>query len=76
MKRLKVLYLPMKSADPIWQEEVVNAVSPHHGLAVYDRNKPIAEQFAGIEAVLDVGGSVGTRTVCGNDRPDQEEITP
>ncbi len=61
MKRLKVLFLPLPSVDAIWQDEVVNAVSPHHDLAVYDRNKPIAEQFAGIEAVLDVGGSVGTR---------------
>ena len=61
MKRLKVLFLPLPSVDAIWQEEVVNAVSPHHDLVIYDRNKPIAEQFVGVEAVLDVGGSVGTR---------------
>ncbi len=61
MKRLKVLYLPMDTIDPIWREEVVAAVSPNHDLAIIDNSKPIAEQFAGVEAVLDTGGSVGTR---------------
>ena len=61
MKRLKVLYLPLPNIDPLWQEEVVEAVSPGHDLAIYDSGKPLAEQFAGVEAVLDTGGSVGTR---------------
>ena len=61
MKRLNVLYLPMPNMDPIWQEEVVNAVSPGHDLAIYDGDKPLTEQFAGVDAVLDMGGSVGTR---------------
>ena len=61
MKRLKVLYLPMPNMDPIWQEEVVKAVSPGHDLAIYDKDRPLANQFAGVEAVLDMGGSVGTR---------------
>ena len=30
-------------------------------MAIMDRDKPIAGQFAGVEAVLDVGGSMGTR---------------
>ena len=62
-RRLKILYLPLDSTDPIWQEEVVKAVSPRHDLVVYDRSKPLAEQFAGVEAVLDVGGSIGTRAM-------------
>ncbi len=61
MRRLKVLYLPQKNAEPVWQEEVVKAVAPHHDLAIYDSGGPLAEQFAGVEAVLDMGGSVGTR---------------
>jgi D-3-phosphoglycerate dehydrogenase len=61
MRRLKVLYLPLEGADILWQEEVVKAVSPGHDLAIYDPKKPVAEQFAGVEAVLDTGGSVGTR---------------
>jgi phosphoglycerate dehydrogenase-like enzyme len=61
MRRLKVIFLPLQTVDPIWQAEVVKAVSPHHDLAIYDRSKPLAEQFAGVEAVLDLGGSAGTR---------------
>ncbi len=63
MKRLKVLFLPQAGNDPRWQQEVVKAVAPHHDLAVFDPNQPIGEQFAGIEAVLDTGGSVGTRVM-------------
>jgi len=63
MRRLRVLYLPLETVEPVWQEEVVKAVSPHHNLAIYDRRRPLAEQFAGVEAVLDVGGSVGTRAM-------------
>ena len=33
MKRLKVLFLPIASVDPIWQDEVVKAVAPRHDLA-------------------------------------------
>lgn len=61
MTRLKVLFLPQPGNDPRWQEEVVKAVAPHHDLAIYDPARPIGEQFAGIDAVLDTGGSVGTR---------------
>jgi phosphoglycerate dehydrogenase-like enzyme len=61
MRRLKVLFLPQVGTDPVWQEEVVSAVAPHHDLRIYDRGQPLAGQFAGVEAVLDVGGSVGTR---------------
>ena len=61
MRRLRVLYLPLGGLDPVWQEEFVKAVSPRHDLAIYDGSKPLAAQFEGVEAVLDVGGSVGTR---------------
>ena len=61
MKRLKVLYLPLAGLGPVWQEEIVKAVSPRHDLAIYDAGLPVAPQFQGVEAVLDTGGSVGTR---------------
>ena len=61
MKRLNVLYLPLQDIDPIWKEEIVKAVSPRHNLAIYDRRRPLAAQFAGVDVVLDMGGSVGTR---------------
>jgi phosphoglycerate dehydrogenase-like enzyme len=63
MRRLKVLYLPLENVDPIWQEEVIKAVAPRHDLAIYDPGKPFSEQFAGVEAVLDLGGSAGTRAM-------------
>lgn len=63
MKKLNVLFLPLESVDPVWQEEVVKAVGPRHNLAIYDRRAPLAAQFAGIDVVLDVGGSVGTRAM-------------
>lgn len=61
MKRLKVLFLTQVGGDPLWEEEVIKAVAPRHDLAIYDRLKPLLDQFAGMEAVLDMGGSVGTR---------------
>ena len=61
LKRLNVLYLRLPEADPLWQDEIIKAVSPRHNLAIYDPGKPLAPQFQGVEAVLDVGGSVGTR---------------
>ena len=61
LKRLKVLYLPLPAVDPFWQDEIVKAVSPRHDLVIYDPGTPLAPQFRGVEAVLDHGGSVGTR---------------
>ena len=61
MRRLKVLFLPLASVDPIWQDEVVKAVAPGHDLAIYDAGQDLTAQFAGVDAVLDVGGSVGTK---------------
>jgi len=61
MRRVKVLYLPLETVDAVWKEEIVKAVSPRHALAIYDPRQPLAAQFAGVEVVLDTGGSVGTR---------------
>jgi len=60
MRRVRTIYLPLLTLDPDWQEEVVKAVAPHHELVIYDESKPLAEQFAEIEVVLDSGGTVGT----------------
>jgi D-3-phosphoglycerate dehydrogenase len=63
MRRAKVLFLPQNGVDPVWQEEVVAAVSARHDLAIYDGSKPMEPQFQGVEAVIDTGGSVGTRAM-------------
>jgi phosphoglycerate dehydrogenase-like enzyme len=49
------------ASDPMWQASVVAAIGDRHDLAVYDENLPLAPQFEGVEAVLDEGGSIGTR---------------
>ena len=61
MQRIKVLFLPLKSVGRIWQDHIVAAIGDRHDLAIYDENKPLAQQFQGIDVVLDVGGTVGTR---------------
>ena len=60
MRRVKVLYLPLKTVDRMWADDVIAAVGDRHDLSVYDESKPLAEQFRGVEVVLDTGGSVGT----------------
>ncbi len=60
MKRAKVLFLPQEGVDPVWQQQIVAAVSPRHDLAIYDRTRPLEPQFKRIEVVIDNGGSVGT----------------
>ena len=61
MKQLNVLFLPHALIEPVWEEEVISAVSPHHNLEIIDYGASIEKQFSGVEAVLDIGGSMGTR---------------
>ncbi len=63
MKRLRVLFLPQPGVDPAWEREVVAAVGARHDLRVYDAREPVEPQFRGVEAVIDTGGSVGTRAL-------------
>lgn len=59
--RLNVIYLPGRGADPVWEREVVAAIGPRHNLTIYDESKPLAPQFAEVDAVVDLGGSWGSR---------------
>lgn len=59
--RLKVIYLPGRGADPLWEREVIRAIGPRHDLTIYDDSQPLAPQFADVDAVVDLGGSWGTR---------------
>ena len=59
--RLNVIYLPGRGADPTWETEVVRAIDPRHNLTIYDESQPLAPQFAEVDAVVDLGGSWGTR---------------
>jgi D-3-phosphoglycerate dehydrogenase len=60
MKRLNVLFLMIDTVPMEFQDAVVDAISPHHNLTIFDPTRPIPEQFAGQTAVIDIGGSVGT----------------
>ncbi len=60
MRRIRVLWLPEKHIDLMWHELIRETVGQAHDLAILDRRQPLAPQFAGVEVVLDSGGSVGT----------------
>ena len=63
-RKLTVLFLP-HPLDPSmfrpWGEDVVAAVGDRHNLKILDSSQPIAPQFEGVDAVIDQGGSAGTR---------------
>lgn len=61
MPHLKVLLLPLKRLFQPWCDDVIDAIGQRHDLSVLDDSHPIAPQFDGVEAVIDQGGSVGTR---------------
>ena len=60
MRKLKVIFLPQLPCTHHWTDAVVEAIGARHDLAIFDHEKPIPEQFAGREVVIDTGGSVGT----------------
>jgi len=61
VKRLKVLFLPLTGVPGMFGDEVVKAVGKNHDISVFDHDGEIASQFEGVEVVVDLGGSVGTR---------------
>ena len=63
MRRLKVLLLQMEGMFEPWGRDVIEAVGDRHDLAVLDPGRPLEEQFAGVEAVIDQGGSVSTQAM-------------
>jgi len=68
MKRLNVIFLPhpvkVSMFNP-WGMDVVKAVSRNHNMHVLDYDQPLAPQFKGMDAVIDHGGSAGTREMVG-----------
>jgi phosphoglycerate dehydrogenase-like enzyme len=61
--RLRVLFLPAPGLFKPWGEDVLAAIGDRHEVHVYDAQQPLAPQFAGVEVVIDHGGSVGTRAM-------------
>ena len=63
-RRLRVLFLTHPTNPNIfnpWGTDVVAAIGDRHELRILDRAAPLAPQFAGVDVVIDHGGSAGTR---------------
>jgi phosphoglycerate dehydrogenase-like enzyme len=63
MRRIKVLWLPEKHLDTMWERQMAATVGEAHDLAIFDAGQALAAQFKGVEVVLDSGGSVGTHAM-------------
>ena len=63
MRRLKVLYLPEECTDQFWLDNLIEQLGDRHDLSIFDAESPLSPQFEGVEVVLDMGGSVGTRAM-------------
>jgi phosphoglycerate dehydrogenase-like enzyme len=63
MRRLKVLVLPLEDLFSPWIDDLLSALGQNHEVRVFDKTQPLVAQFSGIEAVVDQGGSVGTRAM-------------
>ncbi len=61
MEKAKAIYTHLEGADPLWRESLYEVIGDKHILTEYDPSKPLAPQFAGVEALLDHGGRVATR---------------
>ncbi len=62
--RLRVLFLPSPANPGLFKpfgEDVVAAIGARHDLRIFDHHRPLAPQFEGVQVVVDLGGSVGTR---------------
>ncbi len=63
-ERLNVIFLPHPVKPSMfnpWGEDVVRLVGASHNVTVLDYDQPLAPQFKGMDAVIDHGGSAGTR---------------
>lgn len=61
MERLNVLLLPVRPIYSPWCVDIREAIGDRHDLRDLDDAKPLAPQFAGVDVVIDQGGSRGTR---------------
>ncbi len=63
--RLRVLFLPHANPGLFkpWGQDVIAAIGDRHELRIFDQRQPLAPQFAGVDVVIDHGGSVGTRAM-------------
>ncbi len=58
---MRVLFLGEVGSSPVWYDGVLRACGNDHEVSMLNPREPISEQFAGVDCVVDQGGSVGTR---------------
>ena len=56
-----MLFLPQQGKPGQGQKKLIAALGGRHDLSIFDHARPVAPQFEGVEVVVDMGGSVGTR---------------
>jgi len=56
MRRVKVLLINAHDDPPIWVGPTLEVFKGKHDIALCDESKPLAEQFNGVEVVVDIGG--------------------
>ena len=61
MERLNVILLPVRRIYSPWCDNIKAALGDRHDLKELDDDLPLAPQFAGVDVVIDQGGSRGTR---------------
>ena len=61
MERLNVILLPVRRIYSPWCDNIKAALGDRHELKELDDDLPLAPQFAGMDVVIDQGGSRGTR---------------
>ena len=63
MEKVKAIYTHWPDADPLWRDILFEVIGDKHVLTEYDPSNPPARQFAGVEALLDLGGRAATREI-------------
>ena len=58
---MKVLFLGLPDVLEPSYSYFLEGVAGRYPVALYDPSQPMSEQFAGVDVVVDQGGSVGTR---------------
>ena len=65
-KQLTVLFLPHPTGPEMtkpWRDDLEAAIGDRHDLRIFDASQALAPQFNGVDVVLDLGGSMGTRAM-------------
>ena len=57
---MEILYIPQKGNEHPWMTDFIEAVGDRATVVIYDDTGPIAEQFEGVDYVVELGGKVAT----------------